>query len=44
MFPPWTPFFWKVRFDERAAAIAAGVEECSRGNLPVFPFPISMAA
>ena len=44
MFPPWTPFFWIVHFDDRAAAIAAVVEECRRGNLPVSPFPFPRAA
>lgn len=44
MFPPWAPFFWRVHFDGRAAAIPAAVEECNRGNLPVSPFPFPRAA
>ena len=44
MFPPWAPFFWRVRFAGRAAVIAAAGEECIRGNLPVFPFPFPRAA
>jgi hypothetical protein len=43
MFPPRAPFFWKVRFDLRAAEIAANVEEIMRGNLPVCPFPFHTA-
>ena len=44
MFPPRAPFFSRVRFDVRAAAIAADIEECCRGNLPVSPFPFPKAA
>jgi hypothetical protein len=44
MFPPRAPFFWKVRFDARAAGIAACVEENQWGNLPVSPFPFHKAA
>ena len=44
MFPPRAPFFWSVRFDARAAEIAANVEEFERGNLPVSPSPFREAA
>ena len=39
-----SPFFWNVRFDARAAEIAASVEESKRGNLPVSPFPFHETA
>jgi putative inorganic carbon (hco3(-)) transporter len=44
MFPPRAPFFPCVRSDARAAAIAAGVGEHTRGNLPVSPFLFHRAA
>ena len=33
-----------MRFDARAAEIAASVEESKRGNLPVSPFPFHETA
>ena len=41
MFPSRTPFF-QVRLDARRAHVTAPAEDCTRGNLPVSPFPFHL--